>query len=257
MGKKIAFRIFLVIILLAIMYQIWPLPFWFVAKRVVLPASEKISDGFNVVISPFRFISRMAKLDRENKRLEEDNKSLASEVAKLTENIHLCSAINSEVNLSRLTDYSLVQGKIIGRTPGSFNQSIIVDLGEKDGIKQGAAVLSSGYLIGQVKKVETAQSQIHLIFSHNSLIPAVLEKSRETGLVQGGLQGLSLTEIPATTQIKDKDRILTSALGGDLPPGILIGETQEVQKEKNNLFQSVKINSPIEISTLEVVSIVK
>ncbi len=257
MGKKITFRAFLAVILLVIMYEIWPLPFWFVAKRVILPASEKVSDGFNIVASPFRFLYKMANLDRENRRLENDNKSLNAEAARLTENVHLCSAINSEVNLSRLNNFNLIQGKIVGRTPGSFNQDIVVNLGLKDGIKEGAAVLSSGYLIGQVKKVDQAQSEIHLIFSHSSLIPAVLEKSRETGLVQGGLRGLSLTEIPATTQVKTKDRVLTSALGGDLPPGILIGETQEVLKEKNNLFQSVKINSPIEISTLEVVSIIR
>lgn len=257
MGKKIAFRVFLAIILLVIMYEIWPLPFWFVAKRAILPTSEKVSDGFNVIISPFRFLSRMVNLDRDNKHLEDENKSLKADVVRLTENVHLCSAINSEINLSRLAGFSLVEGRIVGRTPGSFNQDIIVNLGQKDGIKEGAAVLSSGYLIGQVKKVDSTQSEIHLIFSHDSLIPAVLEKSRETGLVQGGLQGLSLTEIPATTQVKTQDRVLTSALGGDLPAGILIGETQEVLKEKNNLFQSVKINSPIEVSTLEIVSIVK
>jgi len=257
MGKKIAFRFFLAVVLLVILYEIWPLPFWFVAKRAILPAAEKTSDVFNYLSSPFKFLVQMKDLDRENKEVEDANKALRAELARLNDNIHLCSAVNKEINTSKLNGYSLVEGRIIGRTASSFNQGIIVNVGSKDGVREKAAVMSSGYLIGQVKKVEENRSEIKPIFAHDSLIPAVLEKSRETGLVQGGLQGLSLIEIPSTTQVKSQDRVLTSGLGGDLPSGILIGETQEVQKEKNNLFQTVKITTPIEISTLEIVSIIK
>jgi len=257
MSRIKTFRVFLAIVLLVILYEIWPVPFWYLSKKVILPIGEKTSDVFAVLVSPFRFLGRISGLDGVNKNLQDENQALTAEVARLNDNIHLCSGINKEANLSRIQGYGTIVASIVGRTPSSSSQTIIVNVGAKDQVKVGAAVLSSGYLIGQVKKVDNGQSEVHLIFSHDSLIPSVLEKTRETGLTQGGLEGLFLTEIPATTTVSVKDKVLTSGLGGDLPSGILIGETENVVKQGDNLFQSIKLNSPIDVSSLEVVSIVK
>lgn len=257
MVKKLPFRLFLVAVLMVILYEIWPLPFWYVSKSIILPMAEKTGDFLYNLAGPFRFLGDMSKLDKKNKDLEQENNNLKAQISNLNENIHLCTAFKKESEAYKSSELEIIQGKIIGRKATSFNKGIIVNLGSKDQIKEGAAVLSSGYLIGQVKKVEETRSEVKLITAHDSLIPAVLEKSRETGLVQGGLEGLSLTEIPSTTQIKTQDNVLTSGLGDDLPSGILIGMTQEVKKQENNLFQSVKITSPIEISTIEIISIVR
>lgn len=257
MIKKLSIRTLLAIALLVILYEIWPLPFWYFAKKVILPTGEKVSVGLSYLISPFRFIASISDLDQENKSLQEENKNLTAEVARLNESIHLCSAVNQEVNLSRVTAREMVFAKIIGRTPNTGSQIIVISIGANDGIKEGAAVLSSGYLIGQIKKIDANQSEVRLITSHDSLIPSILEKARETGLTQGGLEGLSLTEVPATTKVSQGDKVLTSGLGGDLPAGILIGKTEAALKERNNLFQSIKISTPVSISSLEVVSVVK
>jgi rod shape-determining protein MreC len=257
MGRKLALRVFLSILLLVILYEIWPLPFWYLSKNVILPAGEMTSDAANAAISPFRFLLNISNLDKENKQLVQQNEDLTAEVARLNENVHLCSAVNQEVNLSKIEGQSTVVARIVGRTPNSSNQIIIINAGTNDQVKEGAAVLSSGHLIGQVKKVDSNRSEVKLIFSHDSLVPAILEKTRETGLIQGGLEGLSLTEIPATANVAEQDRVLTSGLGGDLPAGILIGSTRGALKEKDNLFQSIKVLSPVGVSTLEVVSVVK
>jgi rod shape-determining protein MreC len=146
---------------------------------------------------------------------------------------------------------------VIGRTPYSFNQSIVLDKGSTDGVKEGAAVISQGYLLGRIVVADPRKSEVRLIFSHLSRIPAMIESTHESGLVQGGLEGLILNDVSINAKISPGDKVETSGLGGDLPPGILIGTVSEILGIKGGLFQSAKIESQIKPTSIEVVSIIK
>jgi len=75
----------LAVVLAVILYEIWPLPFRYVSRKVILPAGEIVSDAANKTADPIRFLARLYRLDRENKRVEEENLALKAQVAKLLE----------------------------------------------------------------------------------------------------------------------------------------------------------------------------
>lgn len=256
MKSKFLIRFLLVIVLIGILYKIWALPFNLLAKRAILPTVEKTGILFAEAKKPFVVLGNIKNLVSQNKRLNDENQQLSAQIASLKDSAHFCTQTQAEISATSAIAQNLVVGKIIGRTPNDFNQTIIVDKGGRDGIKTGAAVVSNGYLIGQVRKVDPSASEVYLITNHNSLIPAVLESSRELGLVQGGLEGLTMIDIPSATKILPNEKVLTSNTGGIVSGGILIGEVVQDRVSKG-LFQSVKISSPVVISKIEVVSIVK
>ena len=240
MKRKFLIRFALIILLIGILYKIWELPFDLFAKKVILPTVEKVGILFDQIGRPFEIIGNIKNLENENKRLSDENQQFAAEIAKTKDGTYLCLETKKEIAAANATKQDLIIGKIIGRTPNEFNQTIIIDKGEKDAIKTGAAVLSNGYLIGQVKKVNQDSCEVYLITNHNSLLPAVLESSRELGLVQGGLEGLTMIDIPSGTKILKNEKVLTSDNGGILSGGIAIGEVVQDQSNQG-LFQSENV----------------
>lgn len=256
MSSKFLLRFILGAVLVVVLYMIWPLPFWLMSERVFLPTANKVSQVVKIGVSPFSLLVKIKDLDQVNKNLENENNSLKAQVATLENENVIAKKVSAELNSSGAGREVLVS-RIIGRTPQTFSENLIIDRGTDDSLKVGQAVLSNGYLIGTISRVDGATSEVHLITNHDSLIPAILSTSRESGLVQGGLEGLSLTEIPVDSTVAVGDKVITSGLGNDLPAGILIGDVYQVVKGDKGLFQSAKVNSPIEVSQLEVVSVVK
>ncbi|MCX6809552.1 MAG: rod shape-determining protein MreC [Candidatus Berkelbacteria bacterium] len=256
MNKNFVLKFILTVGLLIILYLIWPLPFLWVSKTILLPPIEKIGNVLEASVSPFRTLSKISKLDKDSKQLDNENQALEAQIAKLTETNYLCKEVQAEES-TLLGKFFTQTARVIGRTPFSFNQTIIVDKGSNDSIKEGAAVLSNGTFIGKVTKVDASRSEVRLITSHDSLIPTILEQSRQTGIVQGGLEGLTLSDVSVDGKISAGENILTSGLGGDLPAGILIGQVSQIIGVEGGLFQSAKVNFPVNISSIEVVSIIK
>jgi rod shape-determining protein MreC len=256
MKRKILYRFIFVFILLVVLYLIWPIPFWIVAKRIILPIAEKTRKATTVLYAPVDVLIRIDGLAKENKRLSEENLNLESKLTSVVQEQKLCKEYAAEKLASGTLNQVMITAKVIGRTPQDFNRSLVIDKGSRDGVQEGRAVLSMGYLFGRISNVGESQSDVSLITDHKSLIPAILEKSRETGLVQGGLEGLILTEVPVNSVIEKDERVLTSGLGGDLPSGIIIGQIKDSQKS-SSLFQSAKISYPIQSTKIEIVSVIK
>jgi len=256
MKRNILYRFLFVFILFVVLYMIWPVPFWYVAKNVILPTSQKVKTLARIIYSPVDILVKINGLAKENKKLSEENLQLKSQIVASSQDKKLCLEIAQENLSSGRLGGSSISARVIGRTPQDFNRILVLNKGSDDGVKKGAAVLSMGYLVGRINNILSSQSEVTLVTDHKSLIPAILEKSRQTGLVQGGLEGLILSEVPINSVIEKGENVLTSGLGGDFPTGVIIGQIKETQKS-GSLFQSAKIEYPISSSKIEVVSIIK
>lgn len=243
--------------LLVVLYEIWSLPFEFLAQRIILPSAYSISVVFKNIVSPIVFIKDIKSLDKRNKELESQNLSLKAEVAKLTGQNQLMQASKIEAEASKSFEFNSIQARLIGKTPYAYDQTYIIDKGTDDGLRVGAAVIGNGNLIGKIKRIYSNRSEVESILSHNSVIPARLLLSKESGLLQGGLEGLIMTDIPIGAKIQADDSVVTSGLGGDFPPGILIGRVEQIVGLDGELFQKTKVTPLATFSDIEIVSVVK
>lgn len=206
----------------------------------------------------FKNLISLNSLGRQNQKLIRENLELQSELAILKEVQHENEILKKEMGfLSNKGELKLVPANIISRSPSGYLKTIIIDRGAKDGVEQGQAIVSQGFLVGTVRNVFSGSSEVILITDNNSLVPVVLQDSRGTGLLRGGLKGLTVEDIPLNIVSKKGEQVVTSGLGGDIPPGIMVGQVEEAISYSGEIFQKVTVKSPIQIYFLEFVFVVK
>lgn len=222
-------------------------PFTIVSNFTV----DKVSLFFKNLIS-------LGSLGQDNQKLIKENLDIQSQLAILKEVQHENEILKKEMGfLNTKKDLKLIPANIIGRSISGYLKTIIIDRGSNDGVKVHQAIVSQGFLVGTVKNVWSNSSEIILITDNNSLVPVVLQDSRGTGLLRGGLSGLTVEDIPLNIPIKKGEQVITSGLGGDVPSGIMVGTVEDVVSREGEIFQKVSVKSPIQIYFLEFVFIVE
>lgn len=248
---------FLALVALVI-YPLGILPIRGFTMRIINPISQEISTFVLGSKNFFRNISQINSLTIVNNDLRQENLRLQSANSQCTEIAHQNQILSEGLGFSQQnSSQELVPAYITGRAPSSFVQELKINKGTIDGLKKGKPVVAQGYLIGVISNASDHTSEVSLINNSRSLIPVMLQDSRGTGLLSGGLAGLSVKEIPIDNEIKIGEAVMTSGLGGDLPQGIPIGKVTKIISKESEIFQQVALDSPIDIGRLEIVFVYK
>jgi len=219
-------------------------------SRVLVSAGRKITNTFSV-------ISEIGNLRKDNQRLTEDLVRAKVDSARLTELEIENNELRKQLEYKEAhPEMKLVPTNVVGLDPTNFYDTIVVDKGSNDGITQGIAVISLGVLVGKIDEVWGESSRVLLITSKDSIIQVMLENSRTTGILKGGISGMTLENIPLDTPIAGGENIITSGLGGKLPKGILIGKAGKEISAKSDIFKAIEVKSPINFFKLESLFIV-
>jgi len=202
-------------------------------------------------------IFQLRRVLNQNADLVKENLNLQSKLAAMSEMQYENEILKKELGFMKNTDSSkVIPGAIVGQSSG-YLKSVVIDKGTDNGLSNGDAVISQGVLVGILTETRKNNAEVTLITDFNSLVPVVLQSSRATGLLRGGLQGLVVEEIPLNITIQKGENVVTSGLGGQIPPGILIGKTTEITSKEGEIFQKIAMASPVEFSRLEVVFVIK
>jgi len=224
---------------------------------VIKPFSYSSNIVGNKFANFFSTISSIKDLQGENRELEDRVDQLNSEITKLKEFENENKVLREQLGFSQSSSYKLLPAEVIGRDPENFFRYLILAKGEKEGVKKGMAVLSSGCLVGKITEVYSHSSKLILITNPESNIGAMIQDSRATGIVNGELGGgLVIDMIPQNEVIKVGDTVCTSGLGGDYPKGLLLGSIESIKSKPDELFQKADLNSQIDFKKLEIVFII-
>ena len=184
-------------------------------------------------------------LNKEVKQLREENAQLRIELAKLTGGKIYSDDKNSESKTARVTL----------RAPMSWWNEIRIDRGEIDKITQGLPVFNDGYLIGRVSTVSSMSSWAELITSPSFMIPAVIEETRELGVVAGEGNGIVLLRyIPVGRGVKAGMKVSTAMIGEQLPPGLPIGKIAGEVSSGSDGYATYRIDPGADLSRFYTVS---
>ena len=86
---------------------------------------------------------------------------------------------------------------------------------------------------------------------------ALLQDSRSRGVVNGSQTGqLAMRYIAQGDVIRSGDRVLTSGLGGNFPPGLLIGNVVDVRQKDVDMFKEARIEPAIDFGRIEEVLVI-
>ncbi len=192
-------------------------------------------------------------LQQRNAELEEALARLQAEVVDLRE-------INNDYGrLAQLLDYTtnaqnqeFVTADVIAVDQTSALRSIAINRGTRDGIAIGVPVVTPQGLVGRIIEVGANASRVLLITDLSSYVSTRLQTTRAEGTVNGQVSGnLLMTFIPLGEDVREGDIVLTSGLGGNFPPDLVIGQVTSTRQAE--LFQEAQVRSLINFDTLEIV----
>lgn len=155
-------------------------------------------------------------------------------------------------------NYASIVANVIGRDPSSWNASLIIDRGHAEGMKVGQPVVSPLGVVGRIFEVGHNTAKVILVSDPTFAVAAVVERSRENGLLTGTLQGvLRLQYLTDNADVKVGDTVVTSRLSTAFPEGILIGQITDVQASINAHTVECLVDPAVDLSELEQVIVIK
>ncbi|MCX6355986.1 MAG: rod shape-determining protein MreC [Candidatus Aureabacteria bacterium] len=195
----------------------------------------------------------------ERGRLATENQALRGKVAELSRDLRDLRDLKDEnnrlrslLNFKEKSAYALMPAEVIGRDTHQWNNSILIDKGIRDGVRNEMVVVCETGVVGKVIETAPSISTVLLLLSAQSKLGGIVEKTREMGIVEGTLfHALRLIYLPRQAAAKKGDRVLTSGLGGVYPKGLLIGVCTGVYEGENGLYSCADVLPGADFSRLE------
>ena len=133
-------------------------------------------------------------------------------------------ALKGLLNFKTGPEPRFIAARVVADTGGAFAHSLILNAGERAGIRNGQAAVTGDGLIGRISGVGSRSSRLLLITDLNSRIPIVVEATRTRAILAGTNAGRPrIIHLPTGAVVAVGDRIVTSGHGGVFPSGLPIG----------------------------------
>ena len=161
------------------------------------------------------------------------------------------------LGLKRRLVYSSVTANVIARNPSYWNSSLIIDRGSADGIQQGMPVVNALGVVGKVAEVGPHEAKVLLLLDAQFSVAALAQRTRETGLVSGSLEGeCRMTYLRRGARIRVGDRIITSRLSSSFPESLVIGEVVDIKTDLGEKTVEAVVEPAVAFSQLEEVLVI-
>ncbi len=203
-----------------------------------------------------------SQLADDNTKLHDDNNALRRQITELQHQRAENQQLRALLQIKQAAPWRTVGARVIGRDASNWWKSIQIDRGSADGIRPDQPVLSASGLVGKTISVTPGESRVLLLLDPTCKSGALLETTREPGIVSGA--NIALTREPRLqmsfvdrkSNVKIGDAIYTSGLGGVFPRGILIGTVTDADLDPQGMYQNVELKPAADFRRLEEVMVI-
>ncbi len=234
------------------------------ALVVISTTSDRLNGAFRVLGTPVRSLQRaVTRLgDNISQRFSvmRENKAIKAEIDRLIEendalrqrNAELEPLVGKNEELERLlgvkeivADYTLLRASVITKDITDWFNEFTIDVGTKDGVKNGTVVMTSYGLVGLVYNAGYNSSKVRCIVDERSELMCRIKRNDELLRVSGTTNenftaGLVADRIAKNAAIYVGDVIITADSGDVYPAGLTVGVVSEVRvDEDGNRYATV------------------
>ena len=193
---------------------------------------DAVVPNMDWAMAPVTQVSRMFDDFRSYARIYEQNQELRRELQQMR--AWREAALQLEQRNAQLLDMARVRldpqlthvtGVVLADAGSPFRQSVLINVGERDGIVDGWAVMDGLGLAGRVAGVGQRSSRVILLTDSNSRVPVLIQATGQRALLSGdNTQTPVLEFVEAQDAVRPGDRVVSTSDGGVFPPGLLVGE---------------------------------
>ncbi len=229
---------------------------WF--GNSLVSVQEWVSTRYIVIRDLVSAPSDVISLQQRNAQLESEISGLQTQVIQLQQQLTDTQVLAALVDFSQSNPESVYKAaSVIGRDPSPFLHYIIINVGSNEGVRSGMPVVTNQGLIGRVDAVIADAARVQLVTDPSSAVNVRLQNADTDAILTGSVTGdLGLEMISQDIEVQEGDVVLTSGLGGDYPPDLLVGQLLNLRKRDYELFQEASVQSTVDFSRLEIVLVI-
>lgn len=205
----------------------------------------------SVFYKPAAYIAGFFEDVRNMKAIYEENEELRRAVAQYSRESANYNTMKAKYerlrenlrfteNQKNRDKYDYRTAEVISVNSDPNNRTLVVNLGERDGIRPNMSVTTVDGMVGIVSNVSNFTSTVKLLTTMDAQDPnpqpisvtAIGKEDKTFGIVETydeKTNTLLMTRIAEDDPIKEGDKIISSGAGGVIPPGLIIGEVKSVQ----------------------------
>ena len=231
-----------------------------IVNTVVMPIQNGLTYLKNKMAGNNSFFDNINNLQTENEELRKKNSELEQALREFeiikTENETLKEYVNLK---EKYEEYQTIPAYVINRDIGNYSNTVVINVGEEDGIKENMTVIADEGLVGHVISTTKHTAKIQTIVDTATAVTSTISTTKDTIIVQGTLEDnkiLKATYIPTDASVLQGDTVETSGIGGIYPKGIHIGTIKEVYTTKNITDRYATVEPAVDFSKLATVLVI-
>ncbi|MDV7144253.1 rod shape-determining protein MreC [Tropicimonas sp. TH_r6] len=177
---------------------------------------------FAGMLEDFQSYQRIYQQNQDLRRELQQMKAWKEAAVQLEQQNAKLLALNSVRLDPKLTS---VSGVVVADSGSPFRQSVLLNVGEHDGVKDGWATMDGLGLVGRIAGVGKTTSRVLLLTDAASRMPVTILPSGQRAILAGdNTAAPALDFIEDLDAIKPGDRVVSSGDGGVFPSGMLVGQ---------------------------------
>lgn len=201
-------------------------------ERFRAQVTDQIVPNFDWAMAPVTGAVSLFRDYQSYNRIAEQNQELRRELRKMQSWKE--AALQLEQENARLLDLNSVRldprltfitGVVLADSGSPFRQSVLLNIGARDGLIDGWATMDGIGLVGRISGVAKNTSRVILLTDASSRIPVTIQPSGQRAIVAGDNSAAPpIVFIENPDLVRPGDRVVSSGDGAVFPAGLVIGQ---------------------------------
>ena len=222
------------------------------AIEITAPVQKVIINTVDAVQDFWWKYFSLVDLRNENASLKKEIDDLKMENSLYRELVAANRRVAAMLQFKDVIHRDALVAQVIGRDPTGWFESVMIDKGEKAGLRLNMAVVNAQGVVGQIVSLAPNYAKVLLMIDQNSAVDCLIQRSREKGIVKGlSPKVCKMHYVVKNGDVKVGDLVVTSGMGRVYPKGLPVGRVIEVADDPWEMFKDVKVEPLVDFSKLE------
>ncbi len=201
-------------------------------ERLRAQVVDAVVPGSDWLLAPVAALAGIMEDARSYARIHQQNQELRRELQRME--AWKEAALQLEQQNARLLDLNAVRldpkhtwitGRVLADSGSPFRQSVLLNVGARDGVGDGWATMDGIGVVGRVSGTGARSARVILLTDPASRVPVQIQPSGRGAILQGDNTAAPLIDFLENPDlIRPGDRIVSSGDGGVFPAGLLVGQ---------------------------------
>ena len=193
---------------------------------------DQVMPSFDWAMAPVTGLANLVADFRSYQRIVEQNRDLRREVQQMR--AWREAALQLEQENARLLDLNNVRldpaltyitGVVMADSGSPFRQSVLLNVGARDGVVDGWAAMDGIGLVGRISGLGQSTARVILLTDSTSRIPVMIQPSGQRAILAGDNTIYPLVDfVEDPDAVRPGDRVVTTGDGGVFPADLLVGQ---------------------------------